>query len=164
MIKVFKIIPVLALMFLVSGCGISMDTIRYSLDTDKELQTAPCEVSIEVENPAPAAVTITKIKEAILFPFDSAEIIPDEMKKIDKIAIMMKVYADTYIVINGWASSEGSEEYNMDLSGQRAIAVKSSLIERGIDETRIDTVSKGETGLFGDLLKLNRRAIVLDVK
>jgi len=166
--KIFKLMSILAIAFMISACSISMDTIKYAGDTDKELQTAPCAVVSIVEEvapvPAAAPITITKIREAILFPFDSAELLPAELEKINTIADMLKAYPDTYIVINGWASSEGPKLYNSKLSGHRAIAVKSALIERGIIEERIDAVAKGETGLFGDLLKLNRRAIVLDVK
>ena len=161
-----RIVAVLAMAVLLSACGMSMDTIRYAGTPDGPVQTAPCVVET-VEEVAPvvqaAKATRIDVRQPIMFPFDSSEIVADEMAKIDKLANLLKEYPDTHVVINGFASSEGPEDYNLDLSGQRATAVKSALIEKGISEDRISTVAKGETGIFGDLLKLNRRAIVLDV-
>jgi len=167
--KLIAVIAVLVMAFMFTACG-SFDTIRYAGNTDKEMQTAPCVVVETVEEAAvPAAapieiVKVVKIRQPIMFPFDSAEITDQEMAKIDALANILIENPDTLVVVNGWASSEGSDDYNMDLSGQRAMAVQSALIDKGIADDRIETVAKGETGLFGDLLKLNRRAIVLDVE
>ena len=173
--KVFTICVALAMVFALGAC--SLDTIRYSGDTTKLTQVEPCvvvvetiaEVAEEVEaTPAAAPVVIekkvVKVRQPIMFPFDSSEITAEEMAKVDALANILTENSDTNVVINGYASSEGPESYNMFLSQERAIAVQSALIEKGIDDSRIDIVGKGETSIFGELLKLNRTAIVLDVE
>ncbi len=176
--NVISVVAIIVLMFMVGAC--SMDNIRYSGHIDEVIQTAPCAVVVEtveeavvvieeakvVEAAAPVEIVknVIKIKQPIMFPFDSAVITDEEMVKIDTLANLLNENPDTVVVVNGWASSEGSDEYNMALSGDRATAVKSELIAKGIDEDRVSIVAKGETGLFGDILKLNRRAIVLDVE
>ena len=165
--KLFRIMCILAIAFMISACSVSWDTIKYAGDTDKELQTAPCVVeSVEdvVVVVAETKATRIDVRHPILFPFDSSVITADEMISINSLAETLKEYPDTNVVINGWASTEGATLYNSKLSGQRAIAVKSALLAKGIAEDRINTVAKGETGIFSDLLKLNRRAIVIDVK
>ena len=66
-----------------------------------------------------------------------------------KIALLNK-YPDASIVIEGYASSDGSEGYNMKLSERRATSVKEYLVENGIDANRLNTVGYGETKLTGD--------------
>ena len=158
---VIKMLVILAIAFMFSSCTA----------THKIIQTAPCEaISIEKVAPIitlvtiPTPVTITKIHESIMFPFDSSIIVIDEMIKINKIVDMLKEYSDTIVVVTSYASIEGPEYYNILLSNARAESVKSELIAKGIDANRIDTMGRGETTLFGDLLKLNRRAVVVNVE
>lgn len=169
--KTLQIVAVLAVAFMVGACSMSMDTIKYAGTTDKPVQTGECvEVAtIEeaaVEAAAPVVIKkIVKIKQPIMFPFDSAVITDNEMAKIDALANILDENPDTIIAISAFASSEGPEDYNLELSQGRANAVQSALIEKGISEDRIiDVIGKGETGIFGELLKLNRRAIVIDVE
>ena len=174
--KALVLLTALAMVFALGAC--SLDTIRYSGETTKLTQVEPCIVVETVEEvaevieeePIEAAAPVTivkkvvKIKQPIMFPFDSSEIKPAEMEKVDTLANILAENPDTNVVINGYASTEGPESYNMFLSQERAIAVQSALIEKGVAEDRINVVGKGETGIFGELLKLNRRAIVLDVE
>ena len=175
--KVFTLLVALAMVFALGAC--SLDSIRYAGGTDKEVQTAECivvetveeaaevvEAASEVEAPEPVVVVkkVVKIRQPIMFPFDSSEITDAEMVKVDTLANLLTENPDTNVVINGFASSEGPEDYNQSLSEERAVAVQSALIGKGIADDRIDVVGKGETGIFGELLKLNRRAIVLDVE
>ena len=156
--KAILVIAILVFAVMFSSCA-RMENARYD-STDKIIASAPCIISIEEIEEIPAAKVI-KIREPIMFPFDSDEIPDDEWEKIHSIAGVLIENSDIMIVINGFASSE---DYNMDLSGRRAEAVKDALIYKGIEENRIETAAKGETGLFGELLNLNRRAIVLDVE
>ena len=76
----------------------------------------------------------------------------------------MAEYPDTALILDGYASEEGASDYNLDLSQDRADSVKAALIEKGVDADRIvNAVGQGEATVFGDLLKLNRRVMVLSV-
>lgn len=161
----FKTLVVLAMVVTLGGCFMSWDTVKYQ-STDKMIQTAPCEVAT-VEEAAPVVQKATKVKilEPVLFDFDKSVIRADQQPVIDKIASLMAEYEDTVLGIDAYASKEGPEKYNLKLSQRRADAVKAALVEKGISADRIvNSVGKGETGIFGELLKLNRRAIVLSVE
>lgn len=116
----------------------------------------------EVVLPAPAP-TVTKIREPIMFDYDSSVISSLEMVKVNKVEKLMKEYPDTMVALIGYASSEGGFVYNMDLALARAEAVENALMLKGIESDRIHVNAKGETDIFGELLDLNRRVLVLDV-
>ena len=52
--------------------------------------------------------------------------------------------------IEGYASSDGSEKYNEELSLRRAVSVKNYLIQQGVSEERIITSGFGENDPSGD--------------
>ncbi len=108
-------------------------------------------------------ITVTKIRENIMFDYDSAVISTLEMVKVEKVEDLLNSYPDTMIILKGYASSEGGFKYNVKLSLKRAAAVKSALVGKNIAEDRINIVGIGSTKLFGDLLNLNRRVLILDV-
>jgi len=108
-------------------------------------------------------VTVVKIRENIMFEYDSAVVEESEMDKIEAVDYLLTNYPDTVIVLKGYASSEGPVDYNLDLSKNRALAVKAILVEKGIDEDRIKILGEGITKLFGNLFNLNRRVIILDI-
>lgn len=81
----------------------------------------------------------------VLFAFDSAELTDEAKAVLDSVAGKVSVVA--------YASPEGSDKYNTDLSHRRAEAVKTYLINRGI--TVISAEGKGVTGKAS-----NRIAIV----
>ena len=57
---------------------------------------------------------------------------------------VFKEYADTDIKIYGYTDSVGSDEYNMNLSEQRANAVKTYLASKGLLSSRFQIVGMGE--------------------
>ncbi|MDX1285491.1 MAG: OmpA family protein [Draconibacterium sp.] len=105
-----------------------------------------------------------RLDQAIMFDHDSYDIRGDQEPILDKIAAFMAKYPDTAIVIEGYASEEGATDYNLVLSDKRAESVNGALVDKGVDPTKITSVEgKGETTMFGELLKENRRVIVLSV-
>jgi len=57
---------------------------------------------------------------------------------------------DVKVTIEGHTSSEGSAEYNQNLSERRAQALVEELISRGIKATSIKALGKGETTPIAD--------------
>ena len=69
---------------------------------------------------------------------------------LDTVNGLLKKYPNANIIIEGYASSDGSDAYNLKLSNKRAAAVKAYLVSNGIDAKRLNTVGYGETNLSGD--------------
>lgn len=150
--KIFNVFVVLcvALMF-VSCAG----------NNAKIVQSAPCEVSIA--DPVIPDAPVIKIIEPVMFDWDSDVIRDDQTPTVVKVADIMKEHTDIVLVLEGFASVEGPEDYNLDLSKRRAESVKSALIDLGVSADRITTNGLGETEQFGSELSPNRRVMVLSV-
>ncbi len=57
----------------------------------------------------------------------------------------MSQYNQTSVVVMGHTDSDGSAEYNQDLSERRAYAVASYLNNHGVAASRISTIAYGES-------------------
>ena len=54
------------------------------------------------------------------------------------------------LLIEGWTDWIGSEDYNLRLSQQRALAVKNYLVEHGIKANRITIIGKGKSSKYNN--------------
>ena len=94
--------------------------------------------------------TVTNILESIVaFPFNVAEVQASQMPTVERIATYLKDNPGVNAVINGYASPEGTEEYNMKLSQRRADAMKAILVDKyGIEASRIEAIGHGVGDIF----------------
>ena len=94
----------------------------------------------------------TSILEAIVsFAFNQAVIQHSQMPTIERIATYLKDNPGVNAVINGYASPEGTEDYNMKLSQRRAEAMKEVLVDKyGIEASRIEAIGHGIGDIFSD--------------
>jgi outer membrane protein OmpA-like peptidoglycan-associated protein len=80
----------------------------------------------------------------VLFDTGRATLNPGAALKLDQLAQFLTEHPDRHVQIDGFTDSVGSDAYNQDLSERRADAVKSALMARGIDPTRISTEGYGK--------------------
>ncbi|MDH4319992.1 MAG: peptidoglycan-associated lipoprotein Pal [Desulfobulbaceae bacterium] len=80
----------------------------------------------------------------IYFDFDKSNIRPDQQDRIDGNATYLKNNPAATIRIEGNCDERGTNEYNMALGERRALAAKKYLLNVGISEDRLQTVSYGE--------------------
>src|SRR5271156_4358814 len=73
----------------------------------------------------------------VLFDTGRAELNSGSGRKIDQLAQFLTDHPERRVQIDGFTDSVGTDSYIQDLSQRRADAVKSSLITRGINPTRI---------------------------
>ena len=78
------------------------------------------------------------------FDFDSYEIDDTQRINITNLSKILMKYEYIKINIDGHASSEGESDYNMLLSNRRSINIKNSLIQDGINDSRLDVKAFGE--------------------
>lgn len=81
----------------------------------------------------------------IYFATDESTIHESSIDPLNKLASLMNDDKDLKLHIAGHADSRDTKEYNMQLSEERANAVKSYLVEQGISSSRITTEGYGET-------------------
>ena len=86
----------------------------------------------------------------VLFGFDQSELRPDAVRTL---TVALKTLNDSPSIrlqIEGYASPEGSPEYNKALGERRARAVRDYLTSRGIAASRLSVTSYGEERLKYD--------------
>jgi outer membrane protein OmpA-like peptidoglycan-associated protein len=80
----------------------------------------------------------------VLFDTGRAELNPGAGRKLDQLAQFLNDHKDRRVQIDGFTDSVGTDAYNEDLSQRRADAVKSALMFRGVDASRISTEGYGK--------------------
>jgi outer membrane protein OmpA-like peptidoglycan-associated protein len=80
----------------------------------------------------------------ILFDVDRADLRPEAQQNLIKLAEILNKYEDTNILLEGHTDSDGSEEYNMNLSERRARAVSSFLAAQAVMAQRMNVMWYGE--------------------
>jgi outer membrane protein OmpA-like peptidoglycan-associated protein len=83
-------------------------------------------------------------KSDLFFDVNSSTIKPGGYAELDRVANVLAQYPQTMIRVEGHTDQTGSEQYNLQLSERRAIAVKNALTQTGIDAARITQVGMGE--------------------
>ena len=80
----------------------------------------------------------------IFFDFDKATLRPLSNVEIKNLVNIMKKYPKMKVEISGHTDSKGSDEYNQNLSEQRAKAVVNRIIESGISAQRMKAKGYGK--------------------
>ena len=96
--------------------------------------------------PTPAPVqkpdlNIDQVK--IQFDFNSSILKTDSYAILDQLASQIKLYSNATYFLNGYASIEGTAEHNLILSRDRANAVKTYLVNAGINAGSLKTKGFG---------------------
>jgi len=80
----------------------------------------------------------------ILFETKKAILMSGAMRTIDTLSVFLKKYPKRNVLIEGFTDSAGSETFNLELSQQRADAVRDALITKGVAVERITTKGYGK--------------------
>jgi peptidoglycan-associated lipoprotein len=93
---------------------------------------------------ASSASALATMNAVIYFEHDQSKL-SDSAKAIleEKVAIF-RANPEMRIVILGYASEPGTVDYNFALGGRRAAAAQAYLVGRGINENRIEIVTRGK--------------------
>jgi outer membrane protein OmpA-like peptidoglycan-associated protein len=106
----------------------------------------------ELQQNVPGA-TVTRIGQGIIVKFDSgllfgpgsAGLTSDAQTNLQNLAASLQQNPGTNVIIIGHSDNTGTSQQNMDISLQRAAAVKDYLASKGVDASRITTFGKGGT-------------------
>lgn len=105
---------------------------------------APAPVAPPPPPPAPARFEKVTMSATELFAFDSAKLAPEQPKLDDMAKLLNENPSINGITITGFTDRIGSDKYNQKLSEQRANAVKSYLVGKGVAADRLEAVGKGK--------------------
>lgn len=117
-------------------------------------QDATAQVSVAqptpTPTPAPTPPTLTdqqvfeQAAQDIYFDYDKADLRPDSTQVLAKIAEVMKGHPNWKVQIEGNCDSRGSTEYNLALGERRAGAARQQLIQDGVSQDALKTISYGK--------------------
>ena len=106
------------------------------------------------------------VGDRVFFDLDSSQLRADGRENLDKQAAWLKRYGTYAVTIEGHADERGTREYNIALGARRAQAVRDYLASRGIQPSRMRTVSYGKerpVAVCNDIScwSQNRRAVTV---
>lgn len=117
------------------------DTILSENVNQKEKETVDKAETKVVEQDIKEPVKVTF--PVIYFSFNRITIHPSEFSKLKSILHILKENPDMKVMVTGWCDTRGSVAVNRRISRQRAQALKTWLVKRGIAASRISVVGKG---------------------
>ena len=94
--------------------------------------------------PGSAQDFVVNVGDRVFFETDSSEITAQGRATLDKQAQWLGRYNRYSFTIEGHADERGTREYNIALGARRAQTVRDYLAARGIDSSRMRTISYGK--------------------
>jgi outer membrane protein OmpA-like peptidoglycan-associated protein len=80
----------------------------------------------------------------VLFDTGRAQLKPGAERSLDQIAAFLNEHPERRVQVEGFTDSQGTDDYNLELSQKRADAVAMAIIQRGIDAQRVRALGYGE--------------------
>lgn len=112
------------------------------LDLTIELEPASNELLSE-----PLKEGVTIVLENIYYDFDKSAIRTGDALELDALASILNAHPSIEIDLVAHTDSRGKKAYNLHLSEERAASAKVYLVAKGVDESRIRAIGKGEEEL-----------------
>jgi peptidoglycan-associated lipoprotein len=109
---------------------------------------------------------MTNVGDRVFFESDSTDLTPQSQATLDKQAQWLATYHRYPFTIEGHADERGTREYNIALGARRAQAVRDYLASRGVESSRMRTISYGKerpVAVCNDIScwSQNRRAVTV---
>ena len=109
---------------------------------------------------------VVNVGDRVFFDSDSTELTAQSRATLDKQAQWLQLYSRYSFTVEGHADERGTREYNIALGARRAQAVRDYLISRGVEGSRMRTISYGKerpVAVCNDIScwSQNRRAVTV---
>ena len=106
------------------------------------------------------------VGDRVFFDTDRYDLSGDAQSQLQKQAAWLQQYPAVTVTVEGHADERGTREYNIALGARRAQSVRSYLASRGIDPSRMRTISYGKerpVAVCNDIScwSQNRRAVTV---
>ncbi|QQV75654.1 Outer membrane lipoprotein Omp16 [Rickettsia tillamookensis] len=103
---------------------------------------------------------------AVWFAFDRSDLSPKAKEELERQACWLSKHPEVKATVEGHCDERGTREYNLGLGERRAAAAKKFLAHKGIDHSRLNTISYGKDrpammGNTEEAFAYNRRAVTV---
>jgi len=126
----------------------------------------PSDPNASASTPGSTQDFVVNVGDRVFFESDSSELTPQARTTLDKQAQWLSQYNRYAFTIEGHADERGTREYNIALGARRAQATRDYLVARGVDASRMRTISYGKerpVAVCNDIScwSQNRRAVTV---
>jgi peptidoglycan-associated lipoprotein len=109
---------------------------------------------------------VVNVGDRVFFESDQTDLSPQAIATLDKQIQWLQSYPRYTFTIEGHADERGTREYNIALGARRAQSVRAYMTSRGIDGSRMRTISYGKerpVAVCNDIScwSQNRRAVTV---
>jgi peptidoglycan-associated lipoprotein len=109
---------------------------------------------------------VVNVGDRVFFESDQTDLSQQAINTLEKQAQWLQQYNRYAFTIEGHADERGTREYNIALGAKRAQSVRNFLVSRGIDASRMRTISYGKerpVAVCNDIScwSQNRRAVTV---
>ena len=107
---------------------------------------------------------LAKVGSTVYFDYDQSTLTDEAQATLDNQAAFLRASPSFRITIEGHCDERGTREYNLALGDRRASAVRDYLVAKGINASRLSTISYGKErpsvgGSNETSYSLNRRSV-----
>ena len=117
----------------------------YGMYVEPVPEPVPAPMPMPAPVPPPRVMRTATVFSHVLFDVDKSMLKAEGKAETDKVISELKQYGKDTVLLEGHTCNIGTDEYNIGLGQRRADAVKKYMVESGIGESRISTVSYGES-------------------
>ena len=109
---------------------------------------------------------VVNVGDRVFFESDQTDLTPQAIATLEKQVQWLQTYPRYTFTIEGHADERGTREYNIALGARRAQSVRTFMASRGIDPSRMRTISYGKerpVAVCNDIScwSQNRRAVTV---
>jgi outer membrane protein OmpA-like peptidoglycan-associated protein len=112
-----------------------------------DAQAALAKLAAVKEEPRGMVITLSG---SVLFASNRAVLLPEARTRLDQVAEVLLTSRERKLTVEGHTDSQGSVNFNLDLSQRRADAVRSYLVERGYQGDLIQAHGLGKGNPIAD--------------
>ena len=160
-----RLFALCAVAFLFTACETASNVAgdSASVSSSSSATTAGAGNSVTAATQMSDAEKLAQVGNTVYFGFDSSELAVEAQAILDRQAAFLNVNPTMVVIIEGHADERGTREYNLALGDRRAVAVRDYLLAKGLNASRVRTVSYGKerpavSGSNEGSWEFNRRA------
>ncbi|RYY54545.1 MAG: OmpA family protein [Chitinophagaceae bacterium] len=133
--------------------NIALDKGRGNTTAIQIVQQKPFEQTIKKVTADKLEKDLAETGKSVLyinFDVDKATLKPDGLETVKVIGEMLQINKSLKVAINGYTDNSGTAARNQQLSEDRALTVKNTVIKSGIDASRLESKGYGQANPIAD--------------